>query len=365
MADLHGKVAVVTGGNGGIGLGMAEGLVAAGADVAIWGRDEGKNADAAAHLRELAPDRRVVALRCDVADEQQVVDATTQTVDALGRIDACIANAGVSHAAPITEMSLADWRRVMAVNLDGAFLTMREVAKRMIAQGDGGAMVAVSSTSAIHGAGDLRYGEQAGCWPSSGRRGGVGRHGIRVSTVPVGAPTAELGYQDDRFRERRHAARRCAGGASRRLRGGGVPVRPLADVPHRRHARGRRGYGLLRRRTVRQHGRPGRRRRGTGPAWEAAVTSPHSDPDPAAPSGRPAPPPGRPASCGSARPSCWGVEIWVTLAVVVLRAVVVHLARTPAPSSGSCGGTRRPGGRWPTPPAPGWSRRSWRSARRS
>lgn len=155
MADLTGRVAVVTGGNGGIGLGMARALAAAGADVAIWGRNETKNEAARAELESTG--RKVVALRCDVAEERQVVEATAQTIDTLGQIDALFANAGIGGYARFIDMSLDEWRRVTSVNLDGAFLTLREAARHMVERGEGGALVAVSSTSAIHGAPGMEH----------------------------------------------------------------------------------------------------------------------------------------------------------------------------------------------------------------
>jgi len=150
MFDLTGKVAVVTGGNGGIGLAMAVALAEAGADVAVWGRDEAKNA--AARERLAATGRRAVALPCDVSDEPQVLEAFAATLATLGRVDSMFANAGIGGRSPFVDMSLAEWRRVMAVNLDGAFLCLREAARHMVERGEGGSLVAVSSTSAIHGA---------------------------------------------------------------------------------------------------------------------------------------------------------------------------------------------------------------------
>jgi NAD(P)-dependent dehydrogenase (short-subunit alcohol dehydrogenase family) len=155
MFDLSGRVAVVTGGNGGIGLGMAKALAEAGADVAIWGRDEAKNERASAELA--ATGRRVLALRCDVSDESQVVDAMATTVAELGKVDALFANAGVAGFARFIDMSLDEWRRVTRVNLDGAFLTLREAARHMVERGDGGSLVAISSTSAIHGAPGMEH----------------------------------------------------------------------------------------------------------------------------------------------------------------------------------------------------------------
>lgn len=150
--DLTGHVALVTGGNGGIGLGMARALAEAGADVAIWGTSEAKNAAALEALR--ATGRRVVATRCDVRDEAQVEAAFAEAVGALGKVDSVFANAGVSGSTqkPFTEKTLDEWRAVLAVNLDGAFLTLREGARHLVDRGEGGSLVAVSSTSAIHGA---------------------------------------------------------------------------------------------------------------------------------------------------------------------------------------------------------------------
>ena len=152
MTRLDEQVAVVTGGNRGIGLGLAEGLAAAGASVAIWARDTGRNAEACQHLKEFAPGARAVAYACDVSDEDQVDAAMAATLADLGRVDSLFANAGVGGTTSFLEMSLDEWRRVMAVNLDGAFLSLRAAARHMVERGEGGALAAVSSVSAIHGA---------------------------------------------------------------------------------------------------------------------------------------------------------------------------------------------------------------------
>jgi NAD(P)-dependent dehydrogenase (short-subunit alcohol dehydrogenase family) len=149
--DLTGHVALITGGNSGIGLGMALGLARAGADIAIWGTNPDKNAAAAEELR--ATGVRVHAERCDVSDEAAVDASFAATVDALGKVDSTFANAGASHWTPsVVDLSFEDWRHIMAINLDGAFLTMRAAARHMVTRGEGGSIVAVSSTSAIHGA---------------------------------------------------------------------------------------------------------------------------------------------------------------------------------------------------------------------
>lgn len=148
--DLTGRTAVVTGGNGGIGLGMAEALAAAGADVAIWGRNEEKNAAAVEQLERHG--RRALAVRCDVADEASVEQAMEATLEGLGHVHACFANAGVGGgASSFTEMSMDEWRRVLSVNLDGAFLTTRAALRNMVSHGEGGSIVTVSSLAAIEG----------------------------------------------------------------------------------------------------------------------------------------------------------------------------------------------------------------------
>ena len=151
MSDLEGHCALITGGNGGIGLGMAMGLARAGADVAIWGTNPMKNEAAAEQVAALGV--RVHTEVCDVADEDAQLAAFARTIDALGRLDSVFANAGVSGGVPsILDLTTDEWRRVMAVNLDGAFVTLREGARHLVERGEGGAIVAVSSTSAIDGA---------------------------------------------------------------------------------------------------------------------------------------------------------------------------------------------------------------------
>ena len=144
--DLAGKVALVTGGNSGIGLGMAEGLARAGASVCIWGTNEDKNAAALKQLQSHGG--KAMALRCDVADEAAVERALADTVSAFGRVDSCFANAGVSGrggAGGFDKMTTAEWRRVMSVNLDGAFFTLRTAARHMIERGGGGSLSVTSS----------------------------------------------------------------------------------------------------------------------------------------------------------------------------------------------------------------------------
>jgi NAD(P)-dependent dehydrogenase (short-subunit alcohol dehydrogenase family) len=152
--DLTGKVAVVTGGNGGIGLGMADGMAQAGAAVAIWGRNETKNASA---LKQLSAHGKAKAYVVDVSDEAAVVAAMEQTIADFGRVDCVVANAGIGGGAKsFAEFPTEQWRKVLAVDLDGAFWTLREGAKHMVERakaGDmGGSLVSISSTSAVHGA---------------------------------------------------------------------------------------------------------------------------------------------------------------------------------------------------------------------
>ncbi|MEO0982876.1 MAG: SDR family oxidoreductase [Pseudomonadota bacterium] len=154
--DLSGKTVVVTGGNRGIGYGMAEALAASNANVAIWGRNADANAKAAEALSSLGSGE-VKGWAVDVSDEAAVVEAMAETEAWTGRIDTCIANAGVGFGAPaFSEMDTETWRKNMAVNLDGAFWTLREATKSIVKRaknGDaGGSLVGVASLAAIEGA---------------------------------------------------------------------------------------------------------------------------------------------------------------------------------------------------------------------
>jgi NAD(P)-dependent dehydrogenase (short-subunit alcohol dehydrogenase family) len=153
--DLTGKTALVTGGNGGIGLGMTEALAAAGANVMIWGTNEAKNAKALETLSSLAP--KAAAKKVDVSNEAEVTKAMAETVEEMGRIDTVIANAGIGFGAPsFLELDAEKMNKVFSVNLNGALYTLREAARHMVDRaknGDpGGSLIGISSLSAIEGA---------------------------------------------------------------------------------------------------------------------------------------------------------------------------------------------------------------------
>jgi NAD(P)-dependent dehydrogenase (short-subunit alcohol dehydrogenase family) len=209
LFDLTGKVALVTGGNSGIGLGMADGLAAAGAAVCVWGTSQEKNAAAAERLSKHGG--RVLTLRCDVADEAAVERTFAETVAALGRVDACFVNAGVAGrrgVASFMEMTTEEWRRVLGVNLDGAFYTLRAAARHMVDRPGGGSLVVTSSLAALSGqARGEHYAASKGGLVSMMKALAVelARHGVRANAVVPGwidTPMTERTLRWDRFVEK-------------------------------------------------------------------------------------------------------------------------------------------------------------------
>ncbi|WP_169568572.1 SDR family NAD(P)-dependent oxidoreductase [Sneathiella limimaris] len=153
--DLTGKVALITGGNGGIGLGMAKAIAEAGGDVCIWGTNADKNAAAVDELKTFGT--KVGSLLCDVSDQQAVKDSFAKTLEDFGRVDGCFANAGVSSKGkPFLSITDDEWQRIISINLDGAFYTMQEAARHMVERAEngdpGGRLVGTASLAAVSGA---------------------------------------------------------------------------------------------------------------------------------------------------------------------------------------------------------------------
>jgi 2-deoxy-D-gluconate 3-dehydrogenase len=146
LFDLKGKAALVTGGNGGIGLGMAKGLAAAGARVAIAGRDRAKND---ASVKELGPES--VALEADLKDEKACRAMVEEAAQRLGRLDILVNNAGTNIRKPPEEYSLEEWKLVLDTNLTSAFVAS-QAAYPMLKRSGGGKIVNIGSMMSIFGA---------------------------------------------------------------------------------------------------------------------------------------------------------------------------------------------------------------------
>ena len=153
--DLNGRVAVVTGGNGGIGLGIAQALAAAGCTVSIWGRNPEKSRQALASITDAGG--KGDALVCDVTDAASVTAAMKATLDRFGRVDGCFANAGIGGGGrrAFIERTEEEWRTMFATNLDGVFHAFQAAARHMTQRAEGGdafgRLVATSSLASLFG----------------------------------------------------------------------------------------------------------------------------------------------------------------------------------------------------------------------
>ncbi len=197
LFDLSGKVALVTGGNGGIGLGMATGLARCGADVVVWGRSAEKNDRAEEALSRFGT--RVSVRAVDVAGEQEVADAFADALAVMGRIDFVAANAGGGQNKPFDELTTANWRDTMTVNLDAVFWLFQAACRHMVRRADngdaGGSLVVTSSIAAVN--------NPPGAQAYAAAKTGVialarsvaaeyGKYGIRANAILPGFIRSEL-----------------------------------------------------------------------------------------------------------------------------------------------------------------------------
>ncbi len=149
LFDLTGRVAIVTGGNGGIGLGMAHGLADAGANIAVVGRNEEKSQTAVADLR--ARGVKAIAVIADVTDKAAVADMVARVSRDLGRIDILVNNAGINIRKPPHSLEVEEWQSVIDTNLTSAFVCSKAVHPAMKAAG-GGKIINIGSMMSIFGA---------------------------------------------------------------------------------------------------------------------------------------------------------------------------------------------------------------------
>ncbi len=149
LFDLSGRVAVVTGGNGGIGLGMARGLAAAGAAVVVAARNRDKSEAAVAALTALGASSAFIAL--DVGDSGSCHALVRETVDHFGRLDILVNNAGMSIRKPPQDYAIAEWQAVLEINLTGAF-ACAQAAYAPMKEGGGGKIINIGSMYSIFGA---------------------------------------------------------------------------------------------------------------------------------------------------------------------------------------------------------------------
>ena len=149
LFDLTGRLAIVSGGSIGLGRQMAEGLAEMGANLVLCARKKERCEEAAEALRSLGG--QTLALECDVKNKAAIQHVVDETLGKFGRIDILVNNAGVSWGAPVEEMTLEQWDRVLSTNLTGTFLFCQAVGNAMIAQGSG-KIINIASVAGLSGA---------------------------------------------------------------------------------------------------------------------------------------------------------------------------------------------------------------------
>ncbi|HXT61107.1 MAG TPA: 3-hydroxybutyrate dehydrogenase [Pirellulales bacterium] len=140
---LKDKVAMITGAASGIGRGIALAFAAQGAKVAVADRDSQRAALVADEIARAGG--AAIAVEMDVTDERQVEIGVRRAIDEYAALDILVSNAGVQHVAALVDLDFADWKRLLAVHLDGAFLTTRACMRRMIEAGNGGTLIYLGS----------------------------------------------------------------------------------------------------------------------------------------------------------------------------------------------------------------------------
>jgi 2-deoxy-D-gluconate 3-dehydrogenase len=149
LFDLTSKIAIVTGGNGGIGLGMARGLADAGATIVIVGRNQPKSATATEEIKKTGG--KAIAIEADVTDRNAVKDVIARTVREFGRLDILVNNAGINIRKPPQDLAAEEWDSVISTNLTSAFLCSQAAHPAMKAAG-GGKIINIGSMLSIFGA---------------------------------------------------------------------------------------------------------------------------------------------------------------------------------------------------------------------
>jgi 2-deoxy-D-gluconate 3-dehydrogenase len=149
MFELRGKVAIVTGGNGGIGFGVARGLARVGARVVVAARDQEKSNAAVRDLQILGSES--LAISVDIANERSVDRLVSGTVEKCGRLDILVNNAGINIRKPVEEISMHEWKQVIDTNLTGTFLCSRSAYPHMKRAG-AGKIINIGSMLSIFGA---------------------------------------------------------------------------------------------------------------------------------------------------------------------------------------------------------------------
>src|SRR5829696_2532524 len=193
------RVAIVTGSESGIGRSIALALAEQGCDVGVtWYREEAAAEETAAQVRALG--RRAEVRHLDLTQLPGAADVVDDLAEALGGVDVLVNDAGTGHRTPLLELDLATWRKVMATDLDGAFLCLQRAARRMVAAGRGGRIVNVTSVHEHQ----PRVGAAAYC----AAKGGLGlltrvaalelaEHGITVNAVAPGEIATPMTGQED------------------------------------------------------------------------------------------------------------------------------------------------------------------------